>query len=52
MNWQDYIPNALFLAALVVFVIYINIVNRERRAAMTPEERKAADEEFDAENFW
>lgn len=52
MNWRDYITTALFLAALVVFVIYINVVTREWRAAMTPEERKAEDEGNADENFW
>jgi uncharacterized membrane protein len=52
MKFVNYILEALIVAAVVVPIIYINVVVRKERSEMTPAERKAQDEEVAAESFW
>lgn len=45
LNLTSFIVIGLIICIVVGFVVYANIVHYKKRAAMTPDERKASDEE-------
>lgn len=45
LDLTSFIVIGLIICIIVGFVVYANIVHYKKRAAMTPDERKASDEE-------